>query len=141
MTEGGQRKKPVATGGATMQLDAVVDDLEEVPDVGGLADLPRGTAPPPLPPKKAGAGAWIAGVAVVLLMTGAGLGIGYYVLGWGQPAQAPQAAAPRAEVEAEVAATEELAEPDQADDQAHDQAEAEPAEDVVQLDEFVIDHE
>lgn len=133
MTEGGQRKKPVATGGATMQLDAVVDDLEEVPDVGGLADLPRGTAPPPLPPKKAGAGAWIAGVAVVLLMTGAGLGIGYYVLGWGQPAQAPQAAAPRAEVEA----AEELAEPEQADDQA----EAEPAEDVVQLDEFVIDHE
>lgn len=147
MSEGGKRRENPPGGGATMQLDAVIDDLEEVPDVGGLADLPRGTAPPPLPPKKAGAGAWVAGIAVVALMAGLGLGFGWYVLGWGQTEAEPVADVAESEP-AEAAAAPEEAAPEEAAPEESGAAEGEetlPADeessDVVQLDEFVIDHE
>jgi hypothetical protein len=68
-----QRKRPIDAG-ATMQIDAFVDELE---DVGA-----RGPSrPPPLPPKKPGKLAWVAGILVVLLMAGLGVGLGLTVFG------------------------------------------------------------
>ncbi|HBQ16512.1 MAG TPA: hypothetical protein DEF51_37050 [Myxococcales bacterium] len=142
MSEGGKRRENAPGGGATMQLDAVIDDLEEVPDVGGLADLPRGTAPPPLPPKKAGAGAWVAGIAVVALMAGLGLGFGWYVLGWGQTEAEPVADVAEAEpAEADTAPEEAAPEESGAAEGEETLPADEESSDVVQLDEFVIDHE
>ncbi|GAB5541268.1 MAG: hypothetical protein SangKO_010280 [Sandaracinaceae bacterium] len=142
MSEGGKRRENAPGGGATMQLDAVIDDLEEVPDVGGLADLPRGTAPPPLPPKKAGAGAWVAGIAVVALMAGLGLGFGWYVLGWGQTEAEPVADVAEAEpAEADTAPVEAAPEESGAAEGEETLPADEESSDVVQLDEFVIDHE
>lgn len=78
-------------GGATMQLDAIADDLEEF-DAPDLAH--QMSAPPPLPPKKAGKGVWIAGALVVILATGLGLGVGLYVLNRSpEPAATDQAVA------------------------------------------------
>ena len=142
MSEGGKRRENAPGGGATMQLDAVIDDLEEVPDVGGLADLPRGTAPPPLPRKKVGAGAWVAGIAVVALMAGLGLGFGWYVLGWGQTEAEPVADVAEAEpAEADTAPEEAAPEESGAAEGEETLPADEESSDVVQLDEFVIDHE
>lgn len=81
-----------AGGGETMQLDALVDDFEEVdiPDLGSHA-------PPPLPPEKAGFGVWIAGGLVVLLAAGVAIGIGLYLKTSSEPAPAASAPAPPAE--------------------------------------------
>lgn len=118
-------RKSIPTGGATMQLDAIADDLEEVavPDLG-----PSMPAPPPLPPKKASTSVWIIGALVVLLATGLGLGVGLYVLNSSTP-ETPTAAAPPAEPEAPVE-PEEAAEPEATDDGTHN---------VVSLDDVVFD--
>lgn len=109
-----------------MQLDAIADDLEEV----AVPDLGEGVsqgAPPPLPPKKAGASVWIIGALVVLLATGLGLGVGLYVLNTSTP-ETPTAAAAPAEPEPEAA------EPEPEASEAE-----EPATNVVSLDDVVFD--
>jgi len=89
---------PPVGGGETMQLDAIADDFEEVdiPDLGVHA-------PPPLPPKSAGFGVWIAGGLVVLLAAGAAVGIGLYLKSTSvEPAPAAAASPPAEPVEAEA---------------------------------------
>lgn len=125
MAQGGRRRE-VPDGGKTMQLDAVVDELEEIaaPDLGGS------TKPPPLPPKKASKGALIAGVVIVLLAAALGVGAGAILLG--EP-EAP--AGPTPPVAREGAAPSEPA----AADAPTDEAEAPGDEgDVVQIDEVVF---
>ncbi|RZO57338.1 MAG: hypothetical protein EVA89_22215 [Sandaracinaceae bacterium] len=81
------------------------------------------------------------------LMAGLGLGFGWYVLGWGQTEAEPVADVAESEP-AEAAAAPEEAAPEEAAPEESGAAEGEetlPADeessDVVQLDEFVIDHE
>lgn len=70
------RKRNPGTPDATMQLDAVVDDLEEI-EAPVLAEMHLDSmAPPPLPPKRAGASAWLVGGLVVVLAACAAIGIG-----------------------------------------------------------------
>jgi len=97
-----------------MQIDAFVDGMEELGDLGPGAPLP-----PPLPPKKASKGMWIVGVLVVLLAAGLGIGAGWFLLAGQQPtAPLPVPPAPRP-----------VAEP----------VEPEAPPEVMQLDEVVFD--
>jgi hypothetical protein len=75
--------------GRTMQIDALVDELE---DLGPPSDF--GPAPPPLPPKRAGKTMWIVGALVVLLMAGLGIGLGVFLFGAPEPSAATRAPAP-----------------------------------------------
>jgi len=82
-----------AERGATMQLDAIVDDLEEFETPGDLAHALSG--PPPLPPKKASKAMWVVGGLVVLIASGAAVGIGLFLFGGSEPAApATEASAP-----------------------------------------------
>lgn len=76
--------------GGTMQLDAMVDDMEEVEPPGDLLD--RVSAPPPLPPKKVSTTMWIVGGLVVFVGAGAALGIGLYMMS--TTTDTPETAAP-----------------------------------------------
>lgn len=127
------RKRKTGTPDATMQLDAVVDDLEEIaaPD---LMQVHAMSAPPPLPPKKAGASAWLVGGAVVVIAAAAAVGIGLGLRSMRPgPAPTPAAAsepAPAApEPAPEVVAEEPAEEPTEA------------AGPTVQMEEFVFDDE
>lgn len=117
MAQGGKRA-PVPDGGKTMQLDAVVDELEEV------ALPPNLAAPPPLPPKKTSKGMVIVGVVIVLLAAGLGIGAGAFLMG---TSDAPEATAEAATPEATGA--DEVSAP--ADDE-------EGEADIVQIDEVVV---
>ncbi len=108
--------KRVPHAGETMQIDAFVESMEELGDLGPGASLP-----PPLPPKKASRGMWIVGAIVVLLAAGLGIGAGWFLLA-GQSPPAP-AAMP--------------ASPAPAAPQPAEEPEAPP--EVMQLDEVVFD--
>lgn len=97
-----------------MQIDAFVDGMEELGDLGPGASLP-----PPLPPKKASKGMWIVGVIVVLLAAGLGIGAGWFILA-GETAPVAPAVVP-------------------APAPAPASAEPEAAPEVMQLDEVVFD--
>lgn len=111
---GNKRSRP--DPGATMQIDAIVDQLED------LGDSDFGPAPPPLPPKRASKAMWIVGALVVLLMAGLGVGLGVYLFGGSEPAPAAVAAPP----------------PPAAPEPAPAVDRAEPQPDVVQMDEVVF---
>jgi hypothetical protein len=135
MAKGRRRSAEASDGNRTMQLDAVVDELEEVappPDVGADA-----AAPPPLPPKKPSKAIWIVGALVIVVAAGLGIGVGVFLLGDEEPA----ATAAGAEGEATGATPRETAAPPadqgEAGDQADDGAEGE-GDDVVQMDEVVF---
>lgn len=66
--------------GATMQVDAIIEDYEE-------SELPRTSGPPPLPPKKPSKLAYVAGAIVVVLMAGLGIVAGLFAFGYigGEP--------------------------------------------------------
>jgi hypothetical protein len=116
---GNKRSRP--DPGATMQIDAIVDQLED------LGDSDFGPAPPPLPPKRASKAMWIVGALVVLLMAGLGVGLGVYLFGGSEPAPAAVAAPPAPALPAPAPAA-----PEPAVDRA------EPQPDVVQMDEVVF---
>ncbi|HJL20565.1 MAG TPA: hypothetical protein RMH99_33215 [Sandaracinaceae bacterium LLY-WYZ-13_1] len=133
MARGGS-DRPVPDGGRTMQLDAVVDDLEEVapPDVGT-------GRPPPLPPKKPKTALYVVAGIVILLAAGLGVGAGAVLLG-DDPAPEGAAAPPPDAAPGEAQpATAEAAETAPPADEPADEAEGE--EDVVEVEAFVIDHE
>lgn len=120
----GKRRGEIRDAGATMQVDALVDELE---DLGPPSNF--GPAPPPLPPKKASKLVWVVGALVVLLAAALGIGAGIYILGGETPppvTQAPQ------EIARPAAA------PPAAEPTAAEPAPAEPAHDVVQMDEVVF---
>lgn len=100
-----------------MQIDAIVDQLED------LGDSDFGPAPPPLPPKRASKAMWIVGALVVLLMAGLGVGLGVYLFGGSEPPPAAAAAHP---------APAPAPEPEPAAERAT------PEPDVVQMDEVVF---
>lgn len=76
--------KRVPHAGETMQIDALVESMEELGNLGPGASLP-----PPLPPKKASKAMWIVGALVVLLAAGLGIGAGWFLLVDGAPSAAP----------------------------------------------------
>ncbi|MFK7990295.1 MAG: hypothetical protein AB8I08_30015 [Sandaracinaceae bacterium] len=118
-------------GGQTMELDAVVDQLEEIaPPPGGL-----GAGPPPLPPKKSSPLMYLLAVVVVLAMGGLGIVAGSFLLGTEEPSATAAPAEPEpVEPVAESATPEAEAAAPEAES-----AEGEPAPDVVQLEEVVFD--
>lgn len=121
--EGSGDPKP---GGATMQLDAVVDDMEELaPPALSHAE----GAPPPLPPKKVSTGMWVAGGAVVLVAAGLALGVGFMLFGGETP---PAAASSEEVVEPPPAPAEAVAPPTE-----EPAVEAEPAS--IQMDDIVFE--
>jgi hypothetical protein len=97
-----------------MQIDAFVDGMEDLGDLGPGAPLP-----PPLPPKRASKAMWIVGVIVVLLAAGLGIGAGWFILA-GETAPVAPAAVP-------------------APAPAPPPAAPEAAPEVMQLDEVVFD--
>lgn len=106
----GKRREDIPDAGATMQIDALTDDLEELgPSVPAL--------PPPLPPKKASTAMWVIGVLVVVLMMALGVGAGFVLFG-SEPAPVVQPAAEPREPEETAPA---------------------PADDVVQMEEVVFE--
>src|SRR5262245_32924409 len=109
--------------GATMQVDALVEDYDDADDA-----APYPAAPPPLPRKKASALAIVLGVVVVLLA--AGLGIFGGVMFFGLFSE-PAPVVPR--VSAVPAPPRHVEAPEEAP------APPAPPANVVQLDEVVID--
>jgi hypothetical protein len=77
--ENDERAPGTPTGAATMQIDALVDDMEELP--GEEEPAFRGSGPPPLPPKRVNKAVWIVGIFVILLASGLGVGFGILVFG------------------------------------------------------------
>lgn len=103
-----------------MQIDALVDQMQDLGDLG-----PGAALPPPLPPKGTSKVTWIVGAIVVLLAAGLGIGAGWYLLA--DREQAPS-----------VTSTARPAPPAPAEPAAAEPAPAEPAADVVQMDEVVF---
>ena len=109
--EGTGSERPSAVGNHTMQIDAIVDELEsgdEIPVDAVLAQIladsteeaeaadaagaaPALPAPPPLPPKKVGKGTIAVGALIVALATAGGILLGMSFL---DEPQAPAVAAP-----------------------------------------------
>ncbi|HEY8428882.1 MAG TPA: hypothetical protein VIL20_10925 [Sandaracinaceae bacterium] len=85
-----RRREDIPDAGATMQIDAIADELLDLGPTQG--DAPGPPLPPPLPPKKVGKAVWIVGALVVLAMIALGIGAGYALFG-GEPAPPPAAAA------------------------------------------------
>lgn len=56
-----------------MQIDAFVDEMQDLGDLG-----PGGALPPPLPPKKPSAIKWVLASLVVLVAAGLGIGAGWF---------------------------------------------------------------
>ncbi|MBX3271944.1 MAG: hypothetical protein KF729_16870 [Sandaracinaceae bacterium] len=135
----GRKRKP-GTPDATMQLDAIVDDLEEIE----APALLRSTAPPPLPPRQPNKSTWLIGGAVVLIAATAAVGVG---LALRAPSAGATPAAASAPPPSAPAAPREVARTEQARTQiAPTQvAQEEPAADDgpahVQLEAFVFDDE
>lgn len=79
----GRRREPVRDPGATMQIDALVDDMEDVAP-------PPGT-PPPLPParERGSALVWIAGALVIVLAIGLAVGVGWLLFSADEPEPLP----------------------------------------------------
>lgn len=75
-TENNQSKEPRAArkkGAGTMELDALVDEMEEI-SVPGAADLP-----PPLPPKPPAKRVYLIAALVVVVAAGLGIGAGAFL--------------------------------------------------------------
>jgi hypothetical protein len=103
--EGAHTPGPTAVGNQTMQVDALVEELEDgaaVPN-DALAQIlasskaagPTPSLPPPLPPKKVGVGTIAAGVVIVVLAAGGGIFFGMKFVG-GDPAPAASTPDPSA---------------------------------------------
>src|SRR5688500_2959931 len=75
--------------GATMQIDALVDDMEDVDDPNAFGV----SRPPPLPPKKPAKIMYVIGVLVVLLAAGLGVVAGLFFFGYLGPTTAPETVA------------------------------------------------
>lgn len=130
MASGGKRP-PVPDGGKTMQLDALVDELEEVAPPPGLGH--GETRPPPLPPKKTSKGMLVVGIVIVLLAAGLGIGAGAYLMGT-PDAPPPEALTdpPRPGAPADPDRSPYPPEADEGSGEAGDDS------DVVQLDEVLV---
>ncbi len=129
----GKGRKGSTGGGATMQLDAIVDDLEEIdaPRLGGAG------LPPPLPPKKASRGVWIVGALVVVIATSLGLAVGFAFLTGSSEGEASAPAAPGPVGAA--ASPDSAAEPSIEGAAPAEDPEEEAEPNVVSLDEIVFD--
>ncbi len=73
----GKKREDIPDAGATMQLDAIVDDLDDIAAPGGYGP----SMPPPLPPKKVSPVVWVIGGLVVALMIALGVGAGFVLFG------------------------------------------------------------
>jgi hypothetical protein len=82
----GRKRQDIPDAGATMQIDAIADELEDYEAADEL-----GAAPPPLPPQRRSKAAWIVGGLVVLLAAGLGIAAGVVLLGGEDPPPTPTA--------------------------------------------------
>lgn len=99
----GKKREDIPDAGATMQLDAIVDDLEDIVPPGAYGP----SMPPPLPPKRVSPVMWLVGGLVVALMIALGVGAGFVLFG-GEAEPVVQPAAPAAEPDPGVVQMEEV---------------------------------
>jgi hypothetical protein len=140
-----------AIGNRTMQVDALVEELEEgvaVPhdalaqilaDARG-AERPQTSMPPPLPPKKVGAGTIVAGVVIVLLAAGGGIFFGMKFMG-APPAPVAAPVTPEPPVENVVEGDEEPVELEAIPIQLEEVAIPHPDDEVLEDDPETVDEE
>ena len=103
----GKKREESPDAGATMQIDAIADDLEDIEAPGGYLPDPGPSLPPPLPPKRVGKAVWVVGGLVVVLMIALGVGAGFVLFGGDDPAPvAPASPPPTESTEPEAPAAE-----------------------------------
>jgi hypothetical protein len=135
-----RKRQDIADASATMQIDAIADQLEDYE-----AQDELGAAPPPLPPPRRSNAVWLVGGLVVLLAAGLGIAAGVLFSGDSSTPTPPPAAVGRAAPEpsapvAEDRPTSPEPTPEQAPPEGAEPAGSEPAEApaVLQMDDIVF---